>query len=112
MNTVTTNGRELTIDGISIKLPTQIETVLQIKGLVIVLLETTGRSPAQDNVWAFDMDGNLVWKAEPVVEPSNDANTYVQIRQEGSDLWASDWKGMEYKLDLQSSKQIEERFRK
>lgn len=112
MSTVTASGRELTIDGTSIKLPNQIETVLQIKGLVIVLLETTWRSPTRDNVWAFDMGGNLVWKAEPVVEPSNDANTYVQIRQEGGDLWASDWKGMDYKLDLQNGKQIEVKFRK
>ncbi|ELZ16280.1 hypothetical protein C478_03687 [Natrinema thermotolerans DSM 11552] len=112
MSIVTTNGRELTIDGKTIELPNQIETVLEINGLAVVLLDTTGRSPARDNVWAFDMDGSLVWKAEPVFEPSNDANTYVQIRREGSDLWASDWKGMEYKLDLQNGKQIEEKFRK
>ncbi|WP_408959992.1 hypothetical protein [Natrinema sp. 74] len=112
MTTVTASGRELTIDGTTIELPNRIETVLEVNGLVLVLLETAGRSSTRDNVWAFDMDGSHVWKAEPVVEPSNDANTYVHIRREGSDLWASDWKGMEYKLDSQNGKQIEKKFRK
>lgn len=112
MTEIQISGRTLTIGGTPIELPKEIQSYAEISGLVVVLLQTEGRSPSTNNVWALTRDGQRKWTAEPVQAQSNDTNTYVQIKIEDDTLWAADWKGLEYQLDLETGEHIDTKYRK
>lgn len=112
MTEIQISGQNLTIDGTTIELPKEVQSYVEISGLVVVLLQTEGRSPATNNVWAFTVNGQRKWTAEPVQAASDDANTYVQIKIEDDTLWAADWKGLEYQLNLETGEHIDTKYRK
>jgi outer membrane protein assembly factor BamB len=106
------NGSKVNIDGEVVSLPGDVADIIEFDNLIVIRYETEGKDPDSDNIWAIDYDGHLVWKAQPVEAPTNDVNTYVKIRAVKGELLASDWKGMEYKLNLDSGNPIESTFRK
>lgn len=112
MTTVKKDSGELVIDGDRIALPAAVESVVQIRDSVIVLLDAQDNVAPRQNIWRLDTSGNVLWRAKTVRGPSGDMNCYVDIRERDGHLWASDWKGMEYKIDLETGNHIDRSFRK
>ena len=112
MNDITTDGRRIVIGENQIPLPAEITSVVQIQDTVVVLLDPDDEVQSDQNVWAFDTDGTLLWKAEKTRSPSNDINCYVKISEDDGNLWAADWKGMEYEIDPSTGKHVSKNFRK
>ena len=112
MTNVKKDGCELIIDGERISLPAAAESIVQTQNTVTVLLDSENELVSRRNIWGFDKSGNFLWKAEKVQAPSNDTNCYVKIWKEGKSLWASDWKGMDYQIDLETGEHLNKKFRK
>lgn len=112
MTKYTVGDQTVTIGGTTVEVPNPIDTAVEFGDIVAVLLDTGTESPARNNVWAFSPDGNLLWKAEPVRAPANDANTYVSLWVDEGTLWAGDWKGIDYELDPETGCHVDSQFSK
>ncbi|WP_152423269.1 hypothetical protein [Haloterrigena salina] len=112
MTEVKKDGYELVIDGKRISLPAAIESIVQTQNTVVVLLDSEGEVESDRNIWGFTNRGSFLWEAEKVQAPSNDANCYVRIWEEEGNVWASDWKGLDYRIDIETGEQLDKKFRK
>lgn len=107
MTEIEYSGDELTIGGERIELPASINQCLEFDGLVVVRLDTLGKSNDPRNVWAFDRDGSLEWKIESVEPTGGSENPYTHITVEEGVLWASNWDGHRYEIDVESGEMLD-----
>lgn len=112
MTEIEHSGNELIIDGESIELPETVDTYVEFDDLAVVLLDTLGKSSYPRNVWAFDTDGDLEWKVEPVEPTAGRDNPYTSVGIEGGDLWAWNWDGHRYRIDASSGEILDRVFTK
>ena len=112
MTDASVSGSELVLGENRVELPRAIESVVEIDELVAVLLEPAADATVAENVRGFGTDGRMLWTIERIPSPSRDANPYVRIRAENGNLWASDWKGMEYLIDPETGRHLDRTFRK
>jgi len=104
-------GRSLRIGDAERDLPDEIEAVRTLENVIVVRFIP---APADEsrNIQAFETDGSLRWTVEPTIGPSEDENPYVRISDREGTLRASDWKGMEYEIDLETGVHLDRKLRK
>lgn len=112
MTNVEYDGRTLRIGDIERELPGEIEAVSTIGETVVVRFTPSGPGDESRNVRAFETDGRVRWTIEPPTGPSEDENPYVRIVERTGTLWVSDWKGMDYEIDLETGAHSDRKLRK
>lgn len=76
------------------KILVQDETVL------VLLSPPSGENP-RDNIVAFSVDGEHLWRiSPPTAEPTTGAQTYIDLEERNDTVVASNWNGGKYKIDL------------
>ena len=100
----------LTVDGVDTVLPYPIQEVLAIRDVVIVRVDSdlalsVGDKSLNRNVYAFDKIGKLIWQIEE--SPHGGAGRskpYMAIKNENGNLYADNWIGVNYVVDLGNGK--------
>lgn len=102
MTRYSASGDELRIGQNDIDLPDPVQRIVQVDDEIIVLMNTVGRSNYARNVWAFDTDGNRLWKIEKAEEVRDEPPPYTGVSVEDGELRAFTWAGTDYVVDLES----------
>lgn len=92
----------LLIDGEPIEIPTSVAQVLQTEDLVIVRLDPDDEYDKARNVWAFDDDAKLIWEIKRATKKGDEHYRYTNIWLDDGELWAYNWNGIAYEVDLES----------
>lgn len=90
----------------SVELDSEIEEIVTKSRTVVVLLDPDSLDSGNTNVRAYDVQGNFVWEIEeaPV---DRDEKPYMSIREEGDDVVASNWVGIEATIDLDTGELVD-----
>ncbi|WP_247730165.1 hypothetical protein [Halovivax limisalsi] len=106
------DGRTVRIGALERDLPGPIEAVRVVDELIVVRFDSDDPAYESCNVRAFESDGTLRWTIESTTGPAGDENPYVRIAERNGELWAADWKGMEYQIDLVTGTHLNRTVRK
>jgi len=98
------------IGGREINFPAQIEQKIELHGLYIVRIYPTDdeldvypQEKLNRNVYAYNETGGLVWQIDEVPHGDKDsAKAYMNIWVEKGDLIASNWVGLDYRVNLKN----------
>jgi hypothetical protein len=90
----------LQVAGTTIKLDDNIEKVISSNDVVVVLLDYTCASNKNQNIIAFDQNGDQMWRVEPSPGSSEDENPYTGIGFQGDDLIGYTWRGLSVRIDV------------
>jgi outer membrane protein assembly factor BamB len=112
MTQVSVDGSEIMIGGSRILLDAPIETFVEVHGNIVVLLIRNKDNSPEKNIIAFDSKGKRLWSLAPPSAPTGDENPYVALKVKDGELWASSWKGMDYRLDPQTGNHLDSNFTK
>ncbi|WP_133412295.1 hypothetical protein [Natrarchaeobaculum sulfurireducens] len=112
MTSVEYDGRMLRIGDVERELPGDIEAVRTIDELIVVRFTPIDPADEPRNVRAFGSDGTVRWTIEPTIGPLGDENPYVLLSERDGELWVTDWKGMEYGIDLEKGTHTVRKLRK
>ena len=112
MTNVDYEGRSLRIGDAERDLPGEIEAVRTLENVIVVRFSPCDPANESCNIQAFETDGSLRWTVEPTIGPSEDENPYVRISDREGTLRASDWKGVEYEIDLETGDHVDRELRK
>jgi hypothetical protein len=87
------------------KLPFAIKNLLCVGELTLVLIDDgkvhhRGDKTLNRNIYAFGADGDLRWQIQEIPGAKNDSVPYVNIREEGGAVYAYNWCGVDYQLNL------------
>lgn len=99
MKDITYSGNELSIGDISIELPYPISQILTGNDIVIVRLDTLGKTNYPRNIWAFNADCSLRWKIEKADEYNGAIHPYTNISFKKKNIRAYNWNGCSYVID-------------
>jgi len=94
---------------ISDAVPGRIDSTIKFDDIVVVLFE---QENVDDNICGVNPDGTVEWQIGSTNSPSGDENPYVKIWEKDDELWAADWKGMDYRIDPQNGQKIDKKYRK
>lgn len=102
MTEVNYSGRQLQLDDQTVELPDPAKEHLEIDILIVVRMDTLAKSGYPQNVWAFDQDGELRWKIDAADPSSGKSEPYTSISTRDGRLWAYNWDGYTYEIDLET----------
>ena len=96
------NGNELEIDGQTILFDAPIRDVKIAGNLAVVLLSIPFESDETDNLYAVDTSGQIRWRSQRLRErfPNEKLLAYEQITVLENRLFATDFYGRRYAIDL------------
>lgn len=112
---VSFSGSTLSIGDESIVLSAPIKQVIELNGLIAVRMETLGkRGEAEEptysrNVWGIERDATVRWEIEPAEKIRGEHKPYTNIWEEEGHLWAYNWNGLAYRVDLETGELREHR---
>ena len=90
-----------------------IEEVVGVKNLIIVLLSSDCYKKDNENVFCLDFKGNLLWQIPKMKDTTEERNPYVGlIKEDERSIWATNWSGNAYLLDLESGKVLKSKWEK
>ena len=85
-----------------------IESVLETKGHVIVLLDIPNDDDTIDNIFALDLNGKKIWRVQPISEYNpniSQFSPYVGMALlENGNITATNYFGMSYEISITDGK--------
>lgn len=109
MHDITTEGKDLIIDGEKITFDYELGEVLNVDGVIVIRLKIPPDAVNNRNVFAIDPAGNELWKIPENPKTSFDDDPYMSIYREDEGLWARTWSDWAYRLDPESGDIIDSR---
>lgn len=110
---IETEGSTLIIEGNEVEFERPIAKTVLFDDFVVTRLKLTGEGGRRSykNVIAVNDDGTIRWEIENVPELGGEYSPYSNIyTEDGSDLWAYNVAGMEYRVDTDDGTLIEGEF--
>lgn len=100
------NGKCIEIDGIKHEFKYDIRKVVKYEGRYVVLLSIPFNSQEINNIYCLDSQGNLVWRSEDLATlyPTIKNLPYEQMGIKDDAIYASDFYGRNYKINLDTGK--------
>lgn len=100
------NGRCIQINGIRHEFIYDIRTVEKYRGKYIVLLSIPFNSQEINNIYCLDHQAKLVWQSEDlsIIYPKLKNLPYEQMGIKDGAIFASDFYGRNYKINVESGK--------
>lgn len=100
------NKKRIMINNIGYDFKYDIRTVVQYKGKYIVLLGIPFSSEEINNIYCLDAQANLVWQSEDLshLYPELKNLPYEQMGIKDDSIFASDFYGRNYKINLDNGK--------
>lgn len=98
--------KHIEINNISYDFEYDIRTVVQHKEKYIVLLEIPFNSEEINNIYCLDAQANLVWQSEDLYNlyPELKNLPYEQMGIKEDSIFASDFYGRNYKINIENGK--------
>ena len=105
----------ININGKTIKLPCSISgyhrnnpSLIETKTLVIVnfypYMESEvlsfGNVDRERNIWAYDLQGNLIWKVSPPTIRPYKSNPYTSVFEKNGKVYGGNWCGYDFEINL------------
>lgn len=98
MDDISYSGNEAWIGDTHIEFEYPISKTIQIENRVLVLLDSTsGKSPGADNILAFDLEGNELWRIQ---KPDWNPQMFVSLSSSDSTVKARNHNSIVYEVDI------------
>lgn len=100
------NGKSIVINGNNYEFKYDIRTVEKCKGKYIVLLSIPFNCKEINNIYCLDAQANLLWQSEDLssIYPQIVNLPYERIGVIDENIYASDFYGRSYKINLDTGK--------
>lgn len=99
MTTISYNDNALEIGEESIELRSKIQKVIDTGDMVVVLLDPGSDGSGNTNVVAYNTNGGFEWEIQEAPVDRED-KPYMDIREEGGEIIADNWVGIQATIDL------------
>ena len=108
-----TNGKEINLDGRSVRFDFPIRDTLTIDDTIIILLHIPTGIKCNRNLYAINLQGTILWQIDEVADLDLIGNCpFISIKKQESSLIIFNWCGFRYTVDPKSGKIIEKVFTK
>lgn len=112
------HGKRLQLGDATVEFDVDVSEVVEIEDLVVVQLEIPTETEHLDselcrrNVRCVEPDGSIRWTIERAEPSQGEYHPYTGLWREEDSVWAYNWNGVAYELDLDDGSQRDSKLMK
>lgn len=103
--------KNIKINGHEVKFKYEIDKIVEVKNICIVMLEVPSNKIYNENIFGVDKTGKIIWQIEKVKHIYK-SSPYMDLFEKDEQIWAGNWDGDLYRLDIQTGIILEKKYTK
>lgn len=98
-------------ESVEVRFDWPVREAIEVDGVIVVRTESPPGRINNRNVYGVLLDGNVVWRVQPVATVYEDS-PFVSLIHQGENVVLGNWDGMEIVIDARTGKEVSRRYRR